>query len=260
MGLKDVKGFDLPRYIYKYTSLKRLKDILKNGGLYFQSPLRFNDPFDCQLVTDLNSPLDVILEHFEKNNNENYYNAVFNMKLNKQQIKDKALEISKNIDLYTERFNNVIRRNLDNRGVSCFTKDNKNLLMWSHYADSHKGVCLKFDLTKDIFFFSVPIKVEYSLDYPKLKYFESTMEEFFFPLIATKSKIWEYEDEVRIFTDKGFKKFRKEALQNIYFGIRTDEKEIKIIKKLLVRNQYDHVKCFNSTQSTNKFGIEFHAQ
>ena len=35
-------------------------------------------------------------------------------------------------------------------GVLCFAKDWKNPLLWSHYADSHKGICLGFDVPKEV--------------------------------------------------------------------------------------------------------------
>lgn len=31
----------------------------------------------------------------------------------------------------------------------CMAKKPDNILMWSHYADSHKGVCFRFDLLQD---------------------------------------------------------------------------------------------------------------
>ncbi len=32
----------------------------------------------------------------------------------------------------------------DTIGILCFTEKNDNLLMWSHYANSHKGFVLEF--------------------------------------------------------------------------------------------------------------------
>jgi hypothetical protein len=31
-----------------------------------------------------------------------------------------------------------------NRGVLCFSKDWQNPVLWSHYADKHRGICLGF--------------------------------------------------------------------------------------------------------------------
>lgn len=34
--------------------------------------------------------------------------------------------------------------------ISCFSKRYDSILMWSHYASSHEGVCIEFDETRDI--------------------------------------------------------------------------------------------------------------
>ena len=33
--------------------------------------------------------------------------------------------------------------------ICCFSTDEKSILMWSHYADYHKGICLRFRAIKD---------------------------------------------------------------------------------------------------------------
>jgi hypothetical protein len=34
-------------------------------------------------------------------------------------------------------------------GVSCFSESWNSILMWSHYADRHKGICLGFDVPEE---------------------------------------------------------------------------------------------------------------
>jgi hypothetical protein len=36
-------------------------------------------------------------------------------------------------------------------GVICFTSEKDNLLMWAHYAQNHKGVCIEFDSAASFF-------------------------------------------------------------------------------------------------------------
>lgn len=57
-------------------------------------------------------------------------------------------------------------------GVCCFSLDPKSILMWSHYSDNHKGVCLKFDRLKDMECFRGSYPVDYllkSISYYKYK-------------------------------------------------------------------------------------------
>jgi hypothetical protein len=35
---------------------------------------------------------------------------------------------------------------INNSSIACFTQNNDNFLMWSHYASSHYGICLEFEI------------------------------------------------------------------------------------------------------------------
>ena len=82
-------------------------------------------------------------------------------------------------------------------GILCFTRAWRNPLMWSHYADKHKGVVLEFEVSDD-----TTVKVSYvqeriSFDLAKLigqQQFSLSDAEIIF---ATKSHHWSYEREVR---------------------------------------------------------------
>tara|TARA_R110001583_G_scaffold186749_1_gene347668 strand:+ start:1805 stop:2791 length:987 start_codon:yes stop_codon:yes gene_type:complete len=51
-------------------------------------------------------------------------------------------KIKKEINRLTLKF-------LKNSHVTCFSATNENQLMWSHYASSHRGICLEFDLKNE---------------------------------------------------------------------------------------------------------------
>jgi hypothetical protein len=36
---------------------------------------------------------------------------------------------------------------IKNIGVLCFSKDNADILIWSHYSNNHKGICFQYDAT-----------------------------------------------------------------------------------------------------------------
>lgn len=76
---------------------------------------------------------------------------------------------SKNV---TELVTQEVRKNT---GIYCFTKSEDNILMWSHYANEHKGICLEFDHSDPDLFTAA--KVNYCCDYPKVNYFTSTYDE-----------------------------------------------------------------------------------
>lgn len=92
--------------------------------------------------------------------------------------------------------------------------DHKNRLMWSHYADNHKGFCIEYDFSADVLKEkrALVLPVVYSSLRPKLPYetmlfsekqtlenmnFQSIYEKIFLSML-TKDEIWSYEKEWRI--------------------------------------------------------------
>lgn len=75
-----------------------------------------------------------------------------------------------------------------------------NMLMWSHYTDSHKGFCIVYELSRDFCEkrdgkkdFRHLIPIEYIDDAISIKKPINTNNAF-----SQKAKCWEYEDEVRL--------------------------------------------------------------
>src|SRR5205085_3407282 len=79
----------------------------------------------------------------------------------------------------------------DRYRVFCLTTKPTNILMWSHYADNHHGICLQFSCRNSVFLNA--LKVEYSEAYPLL---DLTEDDDLLPLLA-KAVAWSYEDEYR---------------------------------------------------------------
>ena len=85
-----------------------------------------------------------------------------------------------------------------NRGLLCFSKNYRNPVQWSHYAERHRGLCLGFDVP-DEFLMHVtytakrPPPDDLFSDSQSVK--EDTMKKF----LVTKFSHWRYESEVRFF-------------------------------------------------------------
>jgi hypothetical protein len=87
-------------------------------------------------------------------------------------------------------------------GIVCMSSNWRHPLMWSHYADGHRGVCLGFDVSKSVDF----VKVEYRSTRPTLKEFGvervgALNEHHMRRLLHLKFDAWAYEDEYRVFTN-----------------------------------------------------------
>lgn len=94
----------------------------------------------------------------------------------------------------------AMKENLaSNRGLHCFSEGWSNPVLWSHYADRHRGMCLGFDVPDEML-----IPVQYIRERPHLsKNFLSwkpeAKEAKMKQLLATKFLHWSYEQERRCF-------------------------------------------------------------
>jgi hypothetical protein len=119
----------------------------------------------------------------------------------------------------------------DNAGMLCFSQTWQNPLLWAHYADCHKGICLGFDVAK-----AYGRKINYCLE--RLTSDDVSEKEIAEKAPYTKFKDWEYEKEFRLYAsiherDGGhaFSQFTKRiALRDVIVGMGccTSREEIDI--------------------------------
>lgn len=83
-------------------------------------------------------------------------------------------------------------------GILCFSRTWQNPVLWSHYADKHKGIALGFDIADKflmpIKYTSTRINVDLVGLHNKGKLDSQLMNRF----LRTKFKDWNYEKEVRV--------------------------------------------------------------
>lgn len=119
-----------------------------------------------------------------------------------------------------------------------------NELMWAHYANAHQGFCIEYDLEKLTegsyvkgFDLSNSIHVAYESESPAIVENDSIFK-VHKKAFGTKSKYWEYENEVRlVFDSRGVKPIANEAIQSIYFGLNIGYNERQAIIDALKGNK-----------------------
>lgn len=242
----------ITKSVYKYHRINKfLYDLLINNEIWFSEPYSFNDPFDCNLTIDGNNTPDQIRNYFKIAN------------WNKSKDIDGTIQqlIATNFqdqEAFQKKINSISKQVIGKLGLSCFTQTKDNLLMWAHYTEDHKGICLEFDHSKDLEFFRPFKKVEYDKVYPTYNYYNNK-KNVVAQLMLHKSDHWKYEKEVRLIKKKtGLYKFKPECLTGIYFGVRTSNEQIKTIKKLVQgQDKYSQTKFFKGTIDTKDYKIIF---
>lgn len=263
-GAKQVKETG---EIIKYVpfSMNALK-ILINAEIYFGQLNKLNDPFEGDFNLEMfppTSPQQFIT----------FYSRFLNLQPNEindiieredRNIKDDALTFAK--DLVQQLY-----------GVTSFTLAKNNLLMWSHYADSHRGMCLVFDTVK----LMGSLRANYpnygsrSVGGNTVKYLNSlptvtatfdANDEIFFgdikEVLCSKLKMWEYEEEIRLIKSIGNKDgireiaFDRLALSKVIFGAKAELPNIKTVVKIIQSiPEYSGVKFERAYLNKEQSGI-----
>lgn len=237
--------------LYKFHQINKfLYQLLIDNNLWFSDPREFNDPFDMRFFSN------VIMSPDKK---ENMYNEMIkNVQqeypfLKEDEIKGFITETAEQLDL-DKNYNTILLQMSTKFGICCFSETVDNILMWSHYTDGHKGLCLEFDfehLSK--IEKSWLIKVKYSNDFPIVNGNEDLEKAF-----TTKSSCWYYEKEFRILAStQGLLKFPKEALKSIIFGAKSEESEINRIIKLVNQSGYKDIAFKRARIDEKKYQLNY---
>lgn len=226
---------------------------LINEQLNLSSPTTFNDPFDCPIRVLLNKGNDV-------------------SSLVRQAYQDclKIACFSSNVKLpYRKDTNNLLSESVfDEKKHRKDKKEYLNSLMWGHYADSHKGICIKYSFNHSISLLGSenPNIVAYFKD---VKYSNGdmskysnkdsiTLEDAFF----LKGKQWEYENELRFLyydlngnSDYGTIDIPN-CIEAIYFGLKCSNKDKETIQNIMRSKRFIR-KDLNGKELSNS-AIQFY--
>jgi hypothetical protein len=123
--------------IYKYTSVLGAIATLENRSFKFNCPLDFNDPFDCNVA---------ILEFSKTRSSVDEFKFALSAETNLSR-RDKRQQVKRLNDkqYFKKLYDYVVAEKVRKSKVTCFSREYTNTLMWSHYADQHRGVCLEFN-------------------------------------------------------------------------------------------------------------------
>lgn len=205
---------------------KFLFQSLVNETLNLSSPTTFNDIFDCPVMELMNNDDDI-----SKLIREAYLSGV------------KVACFVKNEKLpYTNDTSDAPISN-DKKNESD-KKEYLNELMWAHYADSHKGICIKYKFPSDITtkgseddnYVAYFKDVQYTTDLKKYSKQDAiNMKDAFF----AKGKSWVYENELRLLyynptnKDSHISLPISNCIETVYFGVKCSENDKETIKNLL---------------------------
>ena len=132
-----------------------------------------------------------------------------------------------------------------NAGVTCFCRSISNPLLWSHYANSHKGFAIGFDSSHTFFGgdkgdgLRFLHHVRYEDIPPSLDHY--TIDELAMAAVTTKPTCWSYEQEVRMIKQEGGIAFDipHDTIKEVLFGAEMKVSRIREIMELLIEKGFN---------------------
>lgn len=278
--------------LFKYFGPARMA-VLEDRLIRFSQPAAFNDPFEflpnihsiktpeefdasmdiaaAQDFTDAYEALDsdvraiVIKEDFQK------FMSSFML-----DYKGRGQELMEIVAPHAQSM--LFGRANESIGIFCLSEKCDDLLMWAHYADSHKGFVVEFDSDSSFFHRKIGIKdslreirkVYYSEARPAITLSQATDEDVF----LTKSSHWSYEAEWRMLlplsganktvevSDDVIYLFEvpKEAIRSIIFGSKMPEIfSGAIIQKMSSVDGFEHVKFYQAKIHPTHYSLDIEA-
>lgn len=244
-----------PNRFYKFRqTTETTEKIISNEEVFFASPLSFNDPFDSQTEISFRGTQEQFQEAFLRSAKQ--FHSASEMpslkKLAKQIYND-----PKRKRTIAEQMRGSQQARIDKLGIYCISEVNDNMLLWSHYTDCHKGICIEFN--DSILSLGRAKKVNYSDTYPELNYFTSTPDELDDGTVYWKSYDWVYEREWRVVTaNLGSRvvKLPNNAITAIYFGCVCSQETIERYRSLVKMKNFE-IKLFSTRKAAGRFALEF---
>jgi hypothetical protein len=185
----------VPRRLYKYMPYKRgsrayVHDLISRGRLKFAHAGTYNDPFEAR--PHIAWP-DLPVVEKRKYVTEFFESIGADEKT--------ALSAAADPEAVITRFEQAIREVVSSQVlVSCLAGTRRSILMWSHYADEHHGVCVHVSGRIEPMRTAHP--VDYCKQYPTIPSSEWQQQsndlEFTRRCILTKAPAWSYEREFRL--------------------------------------------------------------
>lgn len=304
--------------IYKYLDEKGAIETIKNNSVILRTPIEYNDPFDCVISTtekEKNQALELLINYQMF---KGLFDAFNKVSTSSTKLKFIAMMLKKELDVIAKstkthkkytlqpallpyrvqvlKYLNKNKKTLSlefdkameeafikmRSGViiSCFGSSYDSILMWSHYANKHKGACIEYEINDKDFF-----PVVYSQNMPKYqlnktfevmfghqfinKEVEDNDDRYYFtfePLLI-KSNVWQYEGEIRCVysykkrnpkiyeaqDEKGnaILLLKMPKMKRIFLGCNAENDFIQTVKELA----YD-VPIVKMKMKENEYGIE----
>ena len=259
--------------LFKYRDdSERTLELLRTGEAFFPFPFEINDPFDCKF------PLSFECTEYEM------FQWISRLQIS-DRLKTTLFQSYKAGHFDNEEILQWYRKDQGRLSIIyCLSEVKDNQLMWSHYSNGHKGICIGFEthvyanslcirfdeplLRKmgSLYFdgYIPTFKVQYLRKRPPPYNVFTGSSEDIKPHITSKAEIWLYEKERRLtasFLQLGAQKLRlhRFSIKDIYLGASITQpfegKVLDVLRKEYWSKGHD-VKVYSMKCSDTEYKLE----
>ncbi len=266
-----------PKKLYKYVPTERVS-ILQDLKIRFTPADEYNDPFEVvpRMAVFTDDDVRTMARDFVHGQYVMHVSDGGKLSIKEFEKQFPSLE-GKNLSELRDWINQYSEEeaprqtksfNSKNFGSLCLCEERDNLLMWAHYADSHRGLVIEFDGMHPFFTNSRrTARIKYQEERP---IYNVNLGNFADTLLC-KSVEWCYEKEWRTFAQfkeldppilKGNKrihlaKLPPESLISVTLGCQSSDSTCQQIKAALENNSLRHVIVEKAQMETDRFGLRF---
>jgi hypothetical protein len=262
----------LPLKLYKYCAFNVKTLQLFTKKVYYADPAKFNDPLDCNPTIKIDTDLEslenlchiMLLSEYGKERadreieNHRYNSSEFGDYRCNEKAKENYMKI------LASHVKNLICTETNKYGVLSLGEKWDCPLMWSHYADEHRGLCIEFDTTGASFRnikavdYRHPRSIKVS-DIIEWKINRSSVAENVIQntIYFAKAPEWKYEKEWRDINDLIGSALAPASISAIYFGLRCDNIVKSMTCKLYAKSK-QKIDFFGVHEDNDSFDLKRH--
>lgn len=135
----------MPPYLYRYTHLdgnrrEYARQVVVDSTLYFTASNAFNDPLDCRVPLSYKAS-ELKIKHYWREYIKDTQPPNTRISSKKKQIN--AMFKDSLTPAGQKRLSTGVFDFMDRHGILCLSSVRDDMLMWSYYANGHRGICFR---------------------------------------------------------------------------------------------------------------------
>lgn len=248
---------EVPTKLYKYRSFGiRSLRVLIDNEIHYSDFATFNDPLDCKPIVDVADvdlcSLERLYYRFVKRigkRSSNYAKSEIRglrySATDPEYTENSSVE-NENKSLLAQAITELLYKEMRAKRIFCLSAVWNSPLMWSHYADQHRGICIEYDTTRVENLRAVDYEGEANCNVNALdlirREFDGCIDaekRIYNACFLSKAQSWYYEQEWRDIQPIGDNKcgrLHDYEITAVYLGLNCDRAVETAIVKLLNAN------------------------